>query len=285
MILIADSGSTKTDWRAIGHQMPTRQYHTPGMNPYYQTLPELVKTLQEGLLPQVEEAPSSVYFYGAGCTEGEAQNTMAHAIRQVFPHTEVTVAGDMLAAARATCGHQEGIACILGTGANSGYYNGQSLIARVPPLGFILGDEGSGAYFGKQLVTAYLRKRMPENLATYFQKRYPMDETAFLQHIYREPYPNRFLAGFTKFMFHHLHDPFIARMIAEGFRTFFREHIAHYAGYKLVPVHVVGSVGFYFSTILRQEAADMGIRIQHILETPISGLTLYHQQLAGIARS
>ena len=277
MILIADSGSTKTDWRIIDAKGDIHQAKTVGVNPYHQSTDDIARILQEKLLPQLTTPIERIFFYGAGCANETISQTVVQALQQVFPQAEPQVYSDLLAAAHALCGHEPGIACILGTGANSCLYDGQKITDNVPPLGYILGDEGSGTYIGKELLNRYLKRDMPEPLRSQFAKRYSVTTDSALESVYRQPQANRYLASFAKFAFHHLKHPYIARMVYDGFQQFLEKNVSKYQDYRQYKVHFTGSIAFYYSNMLRQVANDLGFTIQNIVESPIAGLTLYHR--------
>ncbi|WP_205503487.1 BadF/BadG/BcrA/BcrD ATPase family protein [Rufibacter psychrotolerans] len=279
MILIADSGSTKTAWRLIDTEGEVGQAHTVGINPYYQDTPEIASMLQESLLPQLlGEAPQEVHFYGAGCSAKDKQAIVASALAELFPLADISVHHDLEAAARALCGQEEGIACILGTGSNSCLYDGEKIIQNVPNLGFILGDEGSGGYMGKRIVQAFLNQELPQDIHQAFMDRYHTNRDEIVDHVYRKPYPNRYMAGFAKFLFDHRQHPFIYQMISQCFADFFEKTVVKYPNYQKLKTHFVGSIAFYFGDILRTVAQQYGLTVGNILESPIAGLSLYHQQ-------
>ncbi|MFC6996221.1 BadF/BadG/BcrA/BcrD ATPase family protein [Rufibacter roseus] len=279
MILIADSGSTKTAWRLIDTEGVVSQAHTIGFNPYYQDTPQIAQTLRESLLPQLKDAqPQEIYFYGAGCSAKNKKAIVAAALLELYPNSEVFVHHDLEAAAHALCGHNEGIACILGTGSNSCHYDGEKIIENLPNLGFILGDEGSGGYMGKRIVQAYLNNELPEDLHQAFFDRYGVDRDEIIDNVYSKPYPNRYMAAFSKFLSEHRKHPFIYQMIFKCFSDFFDKTVSKYPDYQNKETHFVGSIAFYFSDILRTVAQEYGINVGQILESPIEGLSLYHQQ-------
>ena len=277
MILVADSGSTKTDWRIIDARGKIHQAKTAGLNPYHQSSDDMAQVLNQELLPQLTVPVEQVFFYGAGCANPTVNQTAAGALKSVFPQADLEVASDLLAAARALCGHEPGIACILGTGANSCLYDGQMIIDNVPPLGYVLGDEGSGSYIGKELLNRYLKRDMPEPLRRQFAKRYAVTTEAVLDRVYRQPQANTYLASFAKFAFHHLKHPYIMRMVYEGFRQFLEKNVRPYENDQPHKIHFTGSIAFYYSNVLRQVANDLGFSVQNIVESPIAGLTLYHR--------
>ncbi len=277
MILVADSGSTKTDWRIIDAHGKIHQAKTAGLNPYHQSSDEIAQVLDQELLPQITVPVEQVFFYGAGCANPSVNQTAVQALASIFSAAQIQVESDLLAAARALCGHEAGIACILGTGANSCRYDGQTITDNVPPLGYVLGDEGSGSYIGKELLNRYLKRDMPEPLRSQFAKRYAVTTEAVLDHVYRQPQANTYLASFARFAFHHLKHPYIMRMMYEGFRQFFEKNVRPYENYQTHKVHFTGSIAFYYSNVLRQVANDLDFSVQNIVESPIAGLTLYHR--------
>jgi len=292
MILIADSGSTKTDWRIIDEHGKIQQARSNGINPYYQSPEEILKELQESLKPQIGKALGAgrgvqraqglgirnIYFYGAGCNHETKNLVVENALKAVFGEVEVSVNSDLLAVARGLCNRDPGIACIIGTGSNSCYYDGHNIIHHIPPWGAWLGDEGSGSRLGRELVILYLNKELPGHLQQAFEKRYPDLRETVLDEVYRKPYPNRYLAQFSRFLYHHMKDPFVYQLVYDGFQVFLKRKVLKYPNSTSVPVQVSGSIGFYFNSILRKAASDLGLQVKNITESPIAGLTLYHQQ-------
>lgn len=277
MILIADSGGSKTDWRLIEKNGTIGQASTTGFNPYYQPIEDLTKNVEEALLPKIKDKVDKIYFYGAGVSSEKNQLTIKHAFHRFFPDAHIEIGWDLLAAARALCGHEPGIACILGTGSNSCLYNGNEIIGNVANLGWILADEGSGASIGKKFLIDYLRGKLPNDLALSFKKRFPLSREEFLEKIYQQERPSTFLGSFSKFIFQHLKEPYCYQLVYDSFSEFYENNVMQYADYKKLKVHFTGSIAFYFSDLLRQVANDKGITVRNILEGPIAGLTLYHQ--------
>lgn len=277
MILIADSGSTKTDWAVVSEKGKITTIKTPGINPYYQDADSIIKALKINLKPELTAFTiQKVYFYGAGCTD-EKGEVVKQALKKIFPNIEIAVNNDLLAAARATCGHEKGIACILGTGANSCYFDGITIQENVPPLGYILGDEGSGAYIGIKLLSNFLKGEFPELLKVSFMESYQIKKDAVLEAVYRKPYPNRYLAGFSRFAHRYKNHPYIIKLLEEGFQGFFDRNVMKYESCNTVPVHFVGSIAFHFKDILVRESQKKKIILGNILESPITGLADYHQ--------
>lgn len=278
MILIADSGGSKTDWRLLEKDGTIGQASAPGFNPYYQPIDDLKKNVQEILLPKIHDSVSKIFFYGAGVSSVKNQLTIKSAFLEFFPEAQIEIGWDLLAAARALCGQEPGIACIMGTGSNSCLYDGETIIDNVANLGWILADEGSGANIGRKFLVDYLRNKMPESLAKSFRERFPLTREEFLEKVYQQEKPSAFLASFAKFIFQHLKEPYCYKLIYDSFSEFYENNVMKYANYQNLKVHFTGSIAFYFSDVLRQVANDKGITVKNILEGPIAGLTLYHQK-------
>lgn len=275
-ILIADSGFTKTDWRVIDEQGDISQAHTEGINPYYQSEDEMLKEIQN-LHNQVPEKIDKIYYYGTGCSSGQNRDKITRLLQRYYPHAIINVNHDLLAAARSLCGDEAGIACIIGTGTNSCHYDGEKIIENVPSLGWAVADEGGGTYLGKTLVTDYYRKDMPKHLRVIFKEEFELTKDGFLQKIYQEPTPGRFLANFAKFIGKHIAEPYMHNLVATGFDLFLTKNVLKYESHKELPVHFTGSVAYYFGSILRDVAIDKGLQVKHITQQPIAGLTLFHQ--------
>ncbi|WP_288160101.1 ATPase, partial [Bacteroides acidifaciens] len=242
MILIADSGSTKTDWCIVSNGTPVKRTGTKGINPFFQSKEEIQQELTHSLLPQLPEGTiNSVFFYGAGCTPERAP-FLRRAIADSLPVIgNIKANSDMLAAARGLCGHEAGIACILGTGSNSCFYNGEEIVNNISPLGFILGDEGSGAVLGKLLVGDILKNQLPPAIKEAFLKQFGLTAPEIIDRVYRQPFPNRFLASLSPFLAQHLEEPAIRSLVLNSFIAFLRRNVMQY-DYKQYPVHFIGSV-------------------------------------------
>lgn len=274
MILIADSGSTKTDWVLSAN--PQQVIHTQGINPFHQSAAEMAAILSGELLPQLPVGDvGSVCFYGSG-VRPELEPFMANLLKEAFPQAErVEAHGDLLGAARALCGRNEGIASILGTGANSCLYDGEAILQNTPPLGYILGDEGSGAILGKLLVNALYKGRLSNEIVADFQRQTGLDMPAVIARVYRQPMANRFLASLCPFIHVHLGDPCLKSLVIDAFRDFFRINIAPYRRRDL-PVAFVGSVAWFFSQQLTEAAAAEGFCVGTVCRSPLEGLLRYH---------
>lgn len=278
MILIADSGASKTDWRMLGPNGQVEQAQSIGYNPYYQPIDQFDNEVREVLVPQVKHPVKKIFYYGTGCSSDKNRKMIRTALERYLPDAHIEVWHDLLAAARALCGEEPGIACILGTGSNSCYYDGVRIVENVTSLGYVLGDEGSGAWMGKRIIADYLRKDLPEKLWDHFKKRFPMDKDEILSRVYSQEMPSRFLGSFSHFIFQHLKEPYCYKLVYDGFSEFMEKNVMRYGKYSELKVHFVGSVAFYFSDVLRQVANDKGITLKNILESPIAGLTLYHNK-------
>ena len=278
MILIVESGSTKTAWRLIKDPLsPYESFSSAGLNPYYQTNEEITAA-QAAVLGGFAGLPiQAIYYYGTGVT-GEAQSeVIAAAFRPFFPsNCSLEIQNDLIAAARSLCGKEAGIACILGTGSNSGYWNGERISAQIPPLGFWLGDEGSGGHLGKLLLLSYLHGQMPIEIRAVFEKRFGvMDRLTVLDKAYKQAFPNRWFASFSKFLFDHRRDAFCYGVIEQSFEAFITLYLKRYPEGQTF--HFTGSVAFYYSDILKKIMKRNGLTIGHVSEEPMAGLCLYHK--------
>ncbi|TCO08926.1 ATPase [Natronoflexus pectinivorans] len=276
MIIIADSGSTNTTWAILTSKYDISTFHSPGINPFFQDKSQIVEILKEHC-KEIGGSITKIYFYGAGCANAEKSMIVEDAIKEVWNPEKVEVNSDLLAAARSLCGCQEGIVGILGTGSNSCYYNGSEIEAHVSPLGFILGDEGSGAVLGKTLIADVLKKQLPDHICKQFNETYHLSPAEILDKVYKQPFPNRFLADFTKFLYNHQEEESIKTLLKESFEKFFKRNIDQYHVNKTLPVHFTGSVAWYFQDILKESAMISGYVIGKIVKEPINGLIEYHK--------
>ena len=278
MILIADSGSTKTDWCVVENGQPIQQISTKGINPFFQSEEEISNEIATSLLPQLKtNALDAVYFYGAGCGFPD-KIAMVH--RAITKHLqikrEVEVNTDMLAVAHGLCQHEAGIACIMDTGSNSCYYDGKQIVSNVSPLGFILGDEGSGAVLGKLLVGDILKNQMTPELKEKFLKQFSLTPADIIDRVYRKPFPNRFLASLSPFLAQNIDEPCIHALVLGSFKSFLKRNVMQYENFRNSKVHFIGSVAFYYKTILAEAAQEMNIQLGTIIKSPMEGLIKYH---------
>ena len=281
MILIADSGSTKTAWCLV--EDPQHIIYTQGINPFQQNEEEICTVLQHELFPSLPTHDlqlSAIHFYGAGCTPEKAP-IVACALRQVISTTAtIHVESDMLGAARSVCQRQPGIVCILGTGSNSCYYDGRTLHAGNPALGYILGDEGSGAYIGKRLVGDILKKQLPEDIQRLFFEETHETQANIIQRVYRTPLPNRYLASLSPFCARHREHPAIHAFLLDCFGQFFLRNMQSSQWNKeatKLPIGFVGSIAHYYSSELAEAAQQYGYTMGNIVQSPLEGLVQYHQ--------
>lgn len=276
MILIADSGSTKTDWCLCDNNTIIQSIQTQGINPYHQTEEAIEQVLAEELLPQLSQhAALRVIFYGAGCANEAACNRVKEAIQKILSTDDITIHSDLLGAARALCGREEGIACVLGTGSNSCLYNGKEIIANIPPLGYILGDEGSSAVLGRRLVGDCLKNQLPEAIRNEFLTEYGLTQEVILEKVYRQPLANRFLASLTPFLSKHRDVPEVHHLLVDSFIDFFVRNVKQYRR-PWLPIHFVGSIANAFSDEVREAAESLGMELGSILKSPMEGLVKFH---------
>ncbi len=278
MILIADSGSSKTDWRVLHEDGRISQHRGVGFNPYYQTSEDMAIEMRHDFLINLQSEIEEIYYYGAGCSSESRKKEVADALKTIFPQAEVNIDHDLSAAARATCGHRPGIACILGTGSNSCDYDGKTIIDKRPSPGYILGDEGGGGYIGRKFLSDFINDEMPKEISDNVVSRFDLSAVKIQEHVYQKPFPNRYMASFCRFITEYKSHPYCYRLFYDSFREFFAKHICKYHDYQNKPVSFVGSIAYYNSDILRKAAIDTQLKVDLIIESPIAGLTLYHQQ-------
>jgi len=275
MILVADSGSSKTDWISSLSTSTDKklEFTTSGMNPFFVTEKEIIKTLQgtpgvHAVAKDIEE----VHFFGTGCSSPDRREVISNALSQVFKHAFINVESDIVGSAYATCGNNKGLTCILGTGSNITFYTGREVISGKHGLGYILGDEGSGTYFGKSLITSYLYNTMPQDLQKEFNEAYETNKEIVIQNVYQKPFPNFYLASFAKFMGPNRNHPFIADLLHQGFVEFIQTNIQSYPDYRNYNCHFVGSIAYHFQDILKNTCVEHDVTVGKILKRPIDEL-------------
>lgn len=279
MILIADSGSTKTDWVLHDGKAIVIRINTQGLNPTQQSAEDIYKVISTELDGKIApDAPDTIYFYGAGCAYETADNRMKKALEQYFITRDIHIHSDLLAAARALCGHEEGIACILGTGSNSCLFDGEKITDNTPSLGYILGDEGSGAHLGRQLVSDCIKKQLSSELRKKFLDKYNLDVATILERVYHTPLPNRWLASLAPFLCENRENPEIQMLLKHCFTQFFQRNTMTYRR-SWLPIHVVGGIGIHFATEIKETAESLGLSIGNIVESPMAGLIEYHKTI------
>ncbi|KAA0990705.1 N-acetylglucosamine kinase [Dyadobacter aurulentus] len=276
--LIADSGSTKTDWVVTKGGARVASFQSAGINPFYQLAEEIIPVLDKQVLPHIEGDIDKIFFYGAGCADEKSGRPVSDALKHCIRSASVIeVASDMLGAARGLCGHSAGLACILGTGANNAFYDGEKIVHSIGSLGFWLGDEGSGSYLGKTLVVNYLQNDLPGDLHQKFAEKYPeINRLYILDQAYKKPYPNRFFASFSVFISEHLSNSYILDLLREAFSLFTEKYILKHKNADQYPVHFTGSIAFYYQDILQTVLTSKGLQPGRILKTPLDGLVQYY---------
>jgi glucosamine kinase len=276
MLLIADSGSTKTTWCLVDNGGNARHFvQTSGINPYYQHEEEILEKLRTEFRYDTKQM-KAIFFYGAGCTSPTVNQVVQNALSRFFETETIEVGSDLFAAARSLCGHQPGIACILGTGSNSCFYDGEQIVQNVSPLGFILGDEASGAVLGRKLLGDVLKNQLPAALIEAFFAENQVSPAEIMDNIYRKPFPNRYAAHFSRFIFDHIGEPEMKNRVFQEFQTFFKRNVLQYPQARLHAIHFTGSIAFYFQELLREVAVSLELKVGNIVKEPINGLVNYH---------
>lgn len=273
--LIADSGSTKTDWLLIKDSGETVGVKTKGINPFFRTSEDIYEELKSDLQPVVGE-PESIFFYGAGIINEERGEVIRKALLQLFPAAHVETHSDVLGASRALFGKQSGIACILGTGSNACLYGGEAVVTGIPPLGFILGDECSGAVLGRKLLGDYFKNVMPADIQTLFASDYAVTQAEVLRRVYRADRPNKYLAGFTPFLSKHIDEVYCRELVTASVDEFFKRNVLQIPDAGQFDLGFVGSVAWHFRAILEAVASGYGFSNPRILKGPIEKLQEYH---------
>lgn len=276
MLLVADSGSTKADWILTRSDGQTIPFRTRGINPFFLSEKDITQVFQNA--PEIQEYVNEVkelYFFGAGCSSPDRREIISNALSKVFKNAFISVDIDVIASIYATCGSSEGICCILGTGSNISYFDGTRIHENKHGLGYILGDEGSGTYFGRQLLTAFLYGTMPPELTPDFEEKFKVDKESVIKRIYQQPSPNSFLASFAPFMSDHIDHPFITQLLRKGFDEFVETNIQSYPDHKKQVCHFVGSIAYHFKGVLTESCEAKGIRVGKILKHPIDELSKF----------
>jgi len=275
-VLIADSGSTKTQWCLITGNKK-KMISTQGISPYFLNDESLAKILTEELLPktgnvQIEE----IFYYGTGCSNITNISLIKRGLKNVYRSAKINVDHDLLGAAKALCGDDKGIACILGTGSNSCFYNGKKVVKNSPGLGFILGDEGSGTHLGKKVLQYYLYNTFDAELMDKFKQKYPQTNAEILDNVYKKALPNRYLAGFVTFLIENRGHFMIENIIEDSMNDFFFNHIYKYRESWTLPINFVGSVAYGFKDILAEMCKDYELKLGKVIKSPMDGLIKYH---------
>jgi glucosamine kinase len=277
MILVADSGSSKTDWLLKQPGQEARPFRTPGLNPYFLTEKEIVKILQDQApdLVACNTEVKEIYFFGAGCSSPDRHEIVSNALSQLFTKAYISIDSDLLGSAYATCGHEKGLCCVLGTGSNISFFDGEEIHSGKHGLGFILGDEGSGTWFGKALVTDFLYGRMPDDINTLFNDTYQLTKEIVIKNVYQKPSPNSYLASFSRFLNVIRKTPYGQELINNTLLEFIETNIKSYTEYQEYKCHFVGSIAYVFANELKALCKANDIHTGKIIKQPINDLLAF----------
>lgn len=280
--LIADSGATKCEWCIVDNQT-VKTIFTTGISPYFLDYKQIVELLQQELVPSLKNLEiEKVSFYGTGLGNPGNVAIIIKALKELFPGVTVEAETDLLGAARALCGNEEGIACILGTGSNSCYYDGRKIIKNTPSLGYVLGDEGSGAYLGKKVLQYYLYNTLDEDLRSRFDAMFVTTQVEILENLYKKPFPNRYLAGFAIFLSENRGHYMVENILEDGLSDFFFNQLYKYRESWTLPINFVGSVAFGFKDVLQELCNSYELDLGQVLKNPMEGLVKYHKSIASL---
>lgn len=273
MILVADSGSSKSDWRLALPDSKPLAFSTKGLNPFFVSEKEIARVIQDvpEVIPYAEEI-SEVYFFGSGCSSPDRREMVSNALSQLFVNAFISVETDLLGSAYATCGNRKGYIATLGTGSDVSFYDGEEVVPSKQGIGYVLGDEGSGARFGKYLITQYLYGTMPKDLAAEFGEKYKLNKENVIKNVYQRPTPNVYLASFVPFMAEHVAHPYVKDLLTTGFSEYIRTNITTLEDHKEYVCHFVGSIAFHFQEHLRPACEHYGVEVGTILKSPIEEL-------------
>lgn len=275
--LIADSGATKCEWCLVVDGK-NKTIITQGISPYFLDANQIIALLTKELIPKLKKAPiTHIHFYGTGLSNADNVLIIKKVFKSLFPKATIEVQTDLLAAARALCGRKKGIACILGTGSNSCYFDGKKIVKNSPGLGYILGDEGSGAYLGKKVVQYYLYNTFDEELKARFEKSFPVSAFEILEHVYKQPLANRYLASFAIFLAENRGHYMIENIIEDGLNDFFFTHLYKYRESWILPIHFMGSIAFGFRDVLKDLCNTYELELGKVIKAPMQGLLAYHR--------
>lgn len=282
MILVADSGSSKTDWMGYTpNQMLS--FSTQGINPYFVNAQDILKILSKNKdLQAYANTVKEIYFFGSGCSSPDKHEIISNGLSAFFTNAFISVDNDLIGSAYATCGNKKGLACILGTGSNITFYDGNNIHVGKHGLGYVLGDEGSGTYFGKKILVSYLYKTMPTELRDIFYETYKVNKETVIDNVYQKPFPNSYLATFSRFMMAQKNHPFIQQILKDGFQEFIDTNVKDYKSYKNLDCNFVGSIAYYYQEELKAVFAANHIKVGKIMQKPITGIFDYILKREGI---
>ncbi len=277
MKLVADSGSTKTDWRLINEEGNlAASFDTLGLNPFFHTKEGIIEALKkhrdiQSCIPKVDY----IFFYGSGCKEDKPRKMIEESLQTIFPKALISIRHDLAGAALASCGNQAGIVCILGTGSIACFYDGKEVVKMIGGMGYILGDESAGSYYGRRLLRDYFYGLLPQTIHESMEREFNLDRGHVLNRIYKQDMPNTYLASFMKYIFEHQNEQYIQILLRNGIIEFVDTHIYHFKNFQTVPVHFIGSIAFYFQDTLHKIAEEKHFKIGQIIQKPIDGLVDY----------
>jgi glucosamine kinase len=275
--LIADSGATKAEWCLLNNGKKKTLF-TQGISPYFLNTDQIAELVTKELIAKLKNVTvEHIYYYGTGCSNIDNAKNIKKALTRVFPTAEASVNTDLMGAARAVCGHEKGIACILGTGSNSCYFNGKSIMKNSPGIGYVLGDEGSGAYLGKKVLQYYLYNTFDEDLRARFDAKFVTTGSEILDNVYKKPLPNRYMASFALFLAENRGHYMIENIIEDGLNDFFFQHLCKYNEVWKYPVHFIGSVASGFKDVLEQLCHSYEFDLGTVLKNPMEGLVKFHK--------
>lgn len=280
MILVGDSGSTKTDWRLIQGDIILKQFNCKGLNPHFHSKDSIFQEVRSCFEKEHAIQVKEIHFYGSGCSTQEKKQIVSSGLKELFTAAEIHIYHDLLGAARAGCGSKPGLSGILGTGSNCCLYNGNLITEENRSGGFMIGDEGGGVQIGKVILKNYIEKTFPIHLMDSFEKRYKTNYDEILTNLYKKDYPNRYMANFSRFAYHNRTEPVIQELILKCFRSYFDTQVTRFPDYQKYPLCLVGSIAFYYQEMIRAVAEEYGVRVGTILEKPISGIANFHLGLS-----
>ena len=277
MILVADSGSSKTDWLLTLPNQAAKEFRTAGLNPYFLTEKDIIKILQEQAADMIAYAGdiNEIYFFGAGCSSPDRHEIVSNALSHFFNKSYISIDSDLLGCAYATCGHEKGFCCVLGTGSNISFFDGEDIHAGKHGLGFVLGDEGAGTWLGKALMTDFLYGNMPEDISQKFNDEYHLDKEMVIKNVYQTPNPNSYLATFSKFLSIIRPSAYAQNLLRKGLVEFIETNIKSYPQYHRYKCHFVGSIAFVFADELKVVCKEYGIHVGKVIQQPIHDLMAF----------
>ena len=278
MILVADSGSTKTEWKVLKDGIAEESVFSSGINPFFLTSEDIFLLFKKELDNFSGYQFDIIYFYGTGCNSEAKNNTVKNALSRFFPCDKILIGTDLLGAARSLCQNSQGIACIMGTGSNSCYYDGRVIVSNVAPLGYILGDEGGGAVIGRKLISAVLKKQVPQPVIDLFTDTYKISPAEILERVYMKPFPNRFLGQFAKFVSSNIQIPELQEIVITSFEEFIKRNVLQYPESGILPIHFTGSIAIYFRCFLEELLGKYSLNPGIFTLSPMENLIKYHIQ-------